>query len=97
MRRTSTTPLTSFLESRASQIASATWSTCIGGITRAFAIDSRDEELNPAVLLPNKPEKDKDRRTLDGVGIPRGNFRCSVEDRSSRAAAGVDRGRWCAW
>jgi hypothetical protein len=88
MRETSTTP--SILSSTITlQIASATWSTWIGGIVNAFATESSGDVGAPKSVV----DELSDRRTLDGVGSPVGTLRCIVDDKSKMVANGVVNGR----
>lgn len=91
IRRTSTIPRISFAGSRVVQIASATWSTCMGGMIRALAKESNGE---PIWLDEGDAEMDpSDLRRLEGVGRPWGIFLWTAADKSKNTAAGVVRGR----
>ena len=90
IRWTSTTPRISF-SIRVTQIASATWSTWMGGMVRALAMESNEEPiwLDEGVAYTDP----SDLRMLEGVGTPGGKFLWMAADKSKRAAAGVVRGR----
>lgn len=59
---------------------------------RAFAIASIED------VVPGREKAEARVRIMfEGVGNVGNNLECSVADRSSRTAAGVVSGRWCAW
>ena len=82
------------------QIASATWSTWIGGTVRAFAIDARGDGSKSVAssFTPGLEVADaNERNTLLGVGIPLRAFLCNTEDKSNAVAIGVVKGQKCEW
>ena len=92
---TSNTPCTSARRvSAAIAMASATWSTWIGGIVRALATDSSGEDDTGVCGTGGEGNADpRARRKPEGVGRPDGTLRWTVADKSSKAAIGDVRGR----
>lgn len=93
------TPCTSTLRvSAAIAMASATWSTWIGGIVRAFATDSSGEDATGVCGAGGGGNADpRARRKPEGVGRPGGTLRWTVADKSSKAAIGDVSGRKWGW
>jgi hypothetical protein len=78
----------------ASTTASATWSTWMGEIVSAFAIDARGDcapAPAPDIALAAA------RSVPAGVGIPCGTLPWMTADASRRTASGEVSGRKCAW